>query len=60
MSRVHVIPIGDLIVHDAEGDDCVCGPGSEFVDGGVVIVHHSLDGRERDEEQVSRGTKETM
>lgn len=54
MSTVHVLPVNDLIEHDDEGDGCPCGPTSEAVfreDGsnGWVIVHHSLDGRERDE-----------
>ena len=26
MSIVHVYPIGDLIEHDTDSDDCVCGP----------------------------------
>ena len=47
-------PIGDLIEHDTDDDDCVCGPTVVPVprdDGsmGWVIVHHSLDGREADE-----------
>lgn len=47
----HVIPRGDLIVHES-GEDCVCGPRCEPVgrrDAGVgwLYVHHSLDGRER-------------
>lgn len=51
MSIVHVSPINDLIEHDLEGDDCVCGVTSQPVmrdDGscGWVITHHSLDGRE--------------
>ena len=50
---VHVVPINDLVDHEAS-DDCVCGPTVEAVfrdDGsnGWVIVHHSLDGRERHE-----------
>lgn len=49
----HVLPIGDLIDHD-ESEDCVCGPATKPVqrdDGSVgwVIVHHSLDGREKSE-----------
>lgn len=48
---VHVYPVNDLIEHDTETDDCLCGPNSEAVpddDGGFgwVIVHNSLDGRE--------------
>lgn len=46
MSRVHVVPVADLVDHDTDGDDCVCGPDVEFVPGGMVVIHHSLDGRE--------------
>lgn len=47
---VHVWPPGDLVGHEIEGDDCVCGPRSEPVhraDGSVgwVVVHHALDAR---------------
>lgn len=45
MTRVHTIPLDDLIDHEVS-DDCVCGPDVEFVSGGLIIVHHSLDGRE--------------
>ncbi len=50
--RVHVYPVGDLIVHETVGDDCPCGSDVEAVfrgDGsnGWLISHHSLDGRER-------------
>lgn len=48
MIRVHVMPNDDLVVHDSS-EDCVCGPDCEFISGGAVFVHHSLDGRERDE-----------
>ncbi|MYW43051.1 hypothetical protein [Streptomyces sp. SID161] len=49
--RVHVYPLDDLIEHDTESDDCVCGPRMRPVkrdDGSIgwVITHHSLDGRE--------------
>lgn len=47
-TRIHVIPIDDLIEHE-ETEDCVCGPEVEFVPGGAVIGHHSLDGRELEE-----------
>jgi hypothetical protein len=48
----HVYPINDLVEHDTSGGDCVCGLTTEPVerdDGslGYMIVHHSLDGRER-------------
>jgi len=47
---VHVIPIGDIIVHE-DGDECVCGPTADTVFGwdgtcSWVMVHHSLDARE--------------
>lgn len=46
----HVMPIGDLIAHQAD-EDCVCGPAAQLVrrplSGDVWLhVHHSLDGRE--------------
>lgn len=49
----HVVPINDLVEH-TEHVDCVCGPTVEPVkreDGsvGYVVIHHSLDGRERQE-----------
>jgi len=53
-NRVHVHPGGDLIDHDLESDDCVCGPGMRPVrraDGSIewIVTHHSLDGREHRE-----------
>lgn len=50
----HVYPDGDLIEHDTDGSDCLCGPRNEAVpreDGsfGWLVVHHSLDGREAHE-----------
>lgn len=52
---VHVFPVADLVEHDTDGDDCICGPEIEPVerdDGSIgwLIIHHSLDGRERYEE----------
>lgn len=52
MSTLHVMPINDLIEHDRDGDDCLCGPTTQaaFRDDGScawMIVHHSLDGREQ-------------
>lgn len=44
-------PTRDLIEHETVGDDCPCGPTTEFVPGGSVVVHHSLDGRELSEER---------
>jgi len=52
MTRVHVYPLNDLVEHDIEGEDCVCGPDVELVsaiDDGWLVTHHSLDGREEHE-----------
>jgi hypothetical protein len=48
MSRIeyHVTPVGDLIEHEEDEDNCPCGPETVFVEGGAVFVHASLDGRE--------------
>jgi hypothetical protein len=51
---VHTYPEPDLIEHDTEGPDCVCGVTIEPIhcpDGsyGWHILHHSLDGREQRE-----------
>lgn len=54
-SVVHVRPLGDHIEHlVVAGMDCPCEPRVEArmrADGsnGWLYVHHSLDGRERDE-----------
>lgn len=50
----HVFPLGDLIEHQTDSDECPCGPDPEPVerdDGsmGWLLVHHSLDGREANE-----------
>jgi len=56
MTNMHVYPVNDLVEHDTEhGTDCVCGPRVRPVvrdDGSIgwVITHHSLDGREKTEE----------
>lgn len=52
---IHTFPLNDLIEHDTSGEPCVCGPDVEAVfadDGstGWLVSHHSLDGRELDEE----------
>ncbi len=51
MSEFHVIPVNDLIRHEVSGDDCACGPDVMFVERGVIVVHHSLDGREARERE---------
>lgn len=52
---IHVEPVGDLITHT--DTDCPCGPDTEYFDpetgetypSGPLVMHHSLDGRERHE-----------
>jgi len=52
MSEIrYVFPVNDLVDHDTDGGDCVCGPTVEPVerdDGsmGFLVSHHSRDGRE--------------
>jgi hypothetical protein len=47
---VHVWPHLDLIAHELAGTTCVCGPAVEQHQR-LLIVHHSLDGRERNDTQ---------
>lgn len=54
MSTYHVYPTDDLVEHDTESGECLCGPEVEAVpreDGsfGWLVKHHSLDGREGSE-----------
>lgn len=51
MATIHTIPLNDLIEHDTDGGDCICGPTTEAVfreddSNGWHVLHHSLDGRE--------------
>ena len=56
MRGVHVLPLNDIVPHE-ESQDCPCGPRVEWIDpdtglaypGGPVIIHNSLDGREKAE-----------
>lgn len=49
--EAHVRPIDDLVEHSFDAD-CVCGPriDEDEETGNIVVVHHSLDGREQYEE----------
>lgn len=48
MASIHVMPRADVVAHQPN-DACVCGPQQEYHDGGWVVIHHSLDGREQSE-----------
>lgn len=52
---VHVLPIDDLRAHVDTGFRCWCAPrvetidpqtGDPYPDGGCLVIHHALDGRE--------------
>lgn len=49
--HVFVLPLDDLVSHEADSDECVCGPTSEPVeraDGSIgwMLTHQALDGRD--------------
>lgn len=51
MSTVHVYPNDDAVEHFTDGSDCLCDPDIEVVTSsagnvGLLVIHHSLDGRE--------------
>lgn len=59
---LHIVPRDDLIEHHSRDNvPCPCGPRLKSVTGkdgeslGWVVIHHSLDGRERDERGRLRG-----
>lgn len=61
--HLHLVPQNDLIAHRVDEDgECVCGPRTEFVDGknvtGWLVVHASLDGREKGEQLDTRALLE--
>ena len=41
-----VVPVDDIMPHDEESTLCPCEPKVEFINGGMLIVHNSFDGRE--------------
>lgn len=50
-NTLHVWPDGpDSVDHVLDGAGCICGPRlKEQTNGYVLVVHHSLDGRENNE-----------
>lgn len=48
--QFHVIPKADYIEHE-DNTECVCGPRVEETSHQVLVVHHSLDGREKREKK---------
>lgn len=50
---IHAWPLGDIVEHDLRSDpydECSCGPDVEFY-AVPFVIHHSLDGREQNENQ---------
>ena len=48
--RRHVYPLSDLREHVTDyrgGYRCWCQPVVEETEGGEVVIHHALDGREK-------------
>lgn len=43
---VTVVPVNDVIEHDAESTTCECCPRVEFENGEMIIIHNAIDGRE--------------
>lgn len=42
---VHVLPVNDWREHE-ESRTCACGPRIDERQDGVLVIHHSYDGRE--------------
>jgi len=51
---LHVIPVNDTIKHEASFD-CVCGPTQRVFAKGIMVKHHSMDGREKVERMTGEG-----
>ena len=41
-----VIPLNDIMPHDEESTVCPCEPKLEIIDGEMLLIHNSFDGRE--------------
>ena len=49
-ATVHIVPIDDLVEHDLDGLECMCGPEVDFSGERPMVSHASLDRREDGEE----------
>ena len=43
----HVYPQNDLHEHETEGEDCWCSPLVEYEGAGKLVIHNSMDEREK-------------
>ncbi len=42
-----VVPLNDLLEHDDYSSDCLCSPKTEIINGHLLFIHNSFDGREQ-------------
>jgi len=45
-----ILPINDIQKHEEESTTCACKPRVEFINGEMLIIHNSFDGRELEEQ----------
>ena len=50
---VSVLPINDLMPHDEFETTCPCEPSLEVVNGEMLLIHNSFDGRELSEREIT-------
>ena len=58
---IHILPVDDLEPHTEE-TTCKCEPKIKIVEGGMLVVHNSYDGREIIEEvtKILKGDKDEL
>jgi len=45
-----ILPTNDIMDHDEDSTVCECNPRIEIVDGDIMLIHNSFDGREFEEQ----------
>jgi len=45
-----ILPVNDIKKHDEESTVCECKPTVEFINGEMLLIHNSFDGRELEEQ----------
>lgn len=45
-----VVPVNDIKPHTEEDTTCECNPTVESHEGGLLVIHNSFDGREKQEQ----------
>lgn len=49
-TSLHVLPVNDIGLHADSGVYCNCNPKFKWVEGTLLVIHNSFDGRELFEE----------